>query len=592
MTGEATVGDPEPDEERLTLGRLTQERLLRRVSPGLPPGLARRPVSWCLPWDDAVIPGQNLSGVVVFAHGSEVTPRGRAGLTGAAAVIVAADHGGAPSIDVTAEPPMLYAGPQVTFRELSHLVADLTLARETHVLRYGITVHRSLVELLYRGAGLAALCHQMARLSNSAVAVLDPQLRVLAFEQSRDRVFEPGAIAAALRPVAHESPDVRAQDHARPVVHTIELDGTPITCVLTPILLAGRHDGWVVVVEPDPSPHPHDIAEHRVVVEQGATIVGTEMLRIRSVEEAEERARGDFVHALLHNRFITQHDLEARAGYYDFPVGGRFAVVVAGDLSVAARPEALTTMFQLARDATRITPRTDRATLATVVGDVLAVIRQVEPPRRGSGGASDAALQDIATYASALEQELARRVRHSVAVAYGRPYQGATHIFDSYREARIALGLRTRLNVKTVCGFQDLRVYATLTDLATTDGGRAYAADVLAPLRSSGASGADLENAVITYVHSGGNINAAARELHVHRNTMLYKLDRASRLMRVDLREPEQQFAVWLAHKLDLLAETTAAVDRDVRPSWRVTPAPPSPARSRPAPAADPDRRS
>ena len=48
---------------------------------------------------------------------------------------------------------------------------------------------------------------------------------------------------------------------------------------------------------------------------------------------------------------------------------------------------------------------------------------------------------------------------------------------------------------------------------------------------------------------------------------MLYKLDRASRLLQLDLRQAENQFAVWLAYKLRMLADTTVAVDRDLRPS-------------------------
>jgi DNA-binding PucR family transcriptional regulator len=48
---------------------------------------------------------------------------------------------------------------------------------------------------------------------------------------------------------------------------------------------------------------------------------------------------------------------------------------------------------------------------------------------------------------------------------------------------------------------------------------------------------------------------------------MLYKLERASRLLQLDLREAEHQFTLWLAHKLDLLAETTSAVDRDLNPA-------------------------
>jgi DNA-binding PucR family transcriptional regulator len=195
---------------------------------------------------------------------------------------------------------------------------------------------------------------------------------------------------------------------------------------------------------------------------------------------------------------------------------------------------------------------------------VLAVIRQVAPARRAGG--VEAAKQALASYASVLEHELERRTRHPVAVAFGRPVVGAEQIFTAYREARIALGLHQRLGLKQACGFQDLRVFALLAELGETPAAAAFTRDVLAPLRSVRGGGADLEHAVTTYIESGGNLNAAARTLHIHRNTMLYKLERASRLLELDLREAEHQFTVWLAHKMDLLADTTAMVDRDLRP--------------------------
>jgi sugar diacid utilization regulator len=550
------------ERETLTLGRLLQERLLRAAAPAVAETDLDRPVSTCLPWAEATRSTGPLDGAIVFAHADEVDAAGVRAVadTGAAALVVA---GAAPETDVAL--PVLGADDRVAYRDLNRLVAELSLARETHVLRYGLTVHRSLVELLYRGAGLPALCHQMARLSGGGVAILDPQYRVLAFEQSRDRVFEPGAVAGALRAETASIPIEPSQTHAHPSVHVLHVEDAPVTCVANPILLGGRHDGWVVVIESADPPHPHDVAEHRVVVEQSATIVGTEMLRMRSVEQAEERARGDFVHALLHGRFATAHDLEARATHYGFPVEGSYGVIVAGSLGASGATESLTALFQLARDATRLAPRPDSHTLATVVGDVLAVIRPVEPGRRGAS--PDAAGRELADYARVLAQELARRVHRDIPVAFGRAVSGAARIFDSYREARLALGLRKRLDIDQVCGFQDLRVYATLVDLAGSEGGQAFARDILGPLRGQRSGSGDLETAVLTYIQSGGNLNAAARELHVHRNTMLYKLDRASRALQLDLRDAEHQFTVWLAHKLDLLAETATAVDRDVRPS-------------------------
>jgi DNA-binding PucR family transcriptional regulator len=557
-SGDTTFG---ADGERLTLGRLMLERLMRSTSTTLDAGQRARLVDWCLPWEQAVGHSNPLNGILVYALPDQLDATGMRLVADrdAAALVIA----GPTAEPVVCDMPVVALSARVSFHELSRLVAELTLAREAHVLRYANAVHRSLVELMYRGAGIAALCNQMARLSGSAAAILDPQYRVLAFEQSRDRVLEPGAVAAALR--SSDQPDIGDDVHRSPQVTAVQIGGLTVTCVINGIVLGGRHDGWVVVVESNDPPHPHDLAEHLVVVEQSATIVGTEMLRMRSVEQAEERARGDFVHALLHGRFTTARDLEARAAHYDFPVTATFGVVVAGRLPTSGGTDSVNKMFQLAREATRLLPQSRSHTLATVVGDVLAVIRQVQAPDKAES--PEAANLALAEYARALELELGRRVGAQVPVAWGRPVHSAERVFDSYRDARLALGLLSRLGMREACGFSDLRVYATLAELADNEHAKSFARDVLAPLRAHRSGANDLEQAVITYVESGGNLNAAARELHIHRNTMLYKLERASRILHLDLREAEHQFTVWLAYKLDLLFETARSVDRDVKPT-------------------------
>jgi sugar diacid utilization regulator len=552
------------EEERLTVDVLLHHHFLRAApTPPLAPELADRVIAWCLPWERALASNDALTDVLVYATSEQLDPSALRTLARRRAVAVIA--AGAERHSLDGPLPVFAVSQRVSYRDVNHLTASLVLSRETHMLRYGITVHRSRVELLYRGAGLDALCHQMARLSGCATAILDPQFRVLAFEQSRDRVLEPAAVATAFRTTEPTTPE-DDEVNATPRVCLLEVAGAPSTGVVNPILLAGRHDGWVIVIEPTREPHPQQLAQHRVIVEQSATIVGTELLRMRSVEEAEERARGDFVHALLHGRFSTPHDLEARAAHYDVPVNATYGVVVAGHLTTADGTESLNALFQLARDAARLAPAPGTRTLATVVGNVLAVIRQVDPHPRNSDS-SQTANTALAEYARALDHELARRIRHPVAVGYGRPVKGAERIMDSYREARLALGLHRRLGMTQSCGFQELRVYAILSELTGSGQAQAFTRDVLGPLRAQRHGSADLEQAVMTYIEAGGNLNAAARALHIHRNTMLYKLERASRVLQLDLHQAEHQFTVWLAHKLDTITETTVAVDRDLDPA-------------------------
>lgn len=556
---------------RLTLGRLLQEPVLRSAAAACGPAAAEREITWCLPWDQVMSGEEPLAGILVYARGEQVGHTGLRSLSerAAAALVVAGEPlvvAGEQGSALTAAMPVLAVSETVSFRDVSRLVAELSLARETHVLRYGIDVHHSLVELLYRGRGLTALCYQISRLSASPAAILDPQYRVLMFEQGRTGELDPDAVAGMLRSALTPPGDAERRVSAQVVAVTA--GGSQLTFVTSPILIAGRHDGWVVVIETEYPPHPHDLAQHRVVVEQSATIVGTEMLRMRSIEEAEERTRGDFVHALLHGRFTTARELEARAAHYDFPVAASYGVIVAGGVSHSAEPESVSALFQYAKAAARLVPGEGTATLATVVGDIVAVIRQVNGRRRPAG--SDAADRALAEYATALERDLTRRSGHPVSVAWGRAVPGAHRIIDSYREARMALELHNRLGLRHASGFADLRLFATLAELADNDKAQAFARDLLAPLRSHPAGVADLEQSVITYIKSGGNLNAAARELHIHRNTMLYKIERASRILGLDLRQAEHQFEVWLAHKLDLLFETSRVVNREVMPELHV----------------------
>lgn len=564
--------DPGLPPNRLTLSRLIQERPF--AAAGIATGGCdmNATIAWCLPWDQAIRTDEGLDEIAVYGRADQMDPASsRLPLAlrdlarrGAAALLVAGAVTEATAERLSAAPlPAIFLHSDVSYRRISRLVAELTLARETHVLQYGLTVHRTLAELLHVGAGLVAMCAQLSRLSHCAVAIFDPQWHLLAFEQAEGRVLDPPAVARTLRESAPDLVPETVKPGAGPYLGKVSFDGSSVTCVINPIVLGGRHDGWVVVIESAEPPSQHDLAEHRIVLEHAAMIVGSEMLRMRSVEQAEERARGDFVHALLHGRFTAPHDLAARAAHYGFPVEATYGVVVASGLSAGVAAEsAATVLFQLAREATRLLARPRLQTLATVVGDVLAVIRQVDAPSRN---AANAGSRPLAEYATALEHDLARRVGHQVYVTYGRPVGSAARILQSYREARIALSLRQRLLIGYACGFGDLRVYATLADLAASAQGQAFATDLLAPLRAHRA-GENLEHAVIAYVESGGNVNEASRRLHIHRNTMLYKLDRASRALQLDMRQPEHQFSVWLAHKIDLLAAAAEQVDRDLNP--------------------------
>lgn len=551
------------ERDEVTVGSILQERFLQRAEVLLAADFSA-PLRWCHWLSDVDLTRGPAEGVAIMVHDEQLTEALLKRLVAAQSPVVFVIGGGAEARRATARgglPVTVVVVPEgVTPRLLAETVARLGLAHENHVLQYAQRVHGALAQQLHRGAGVSALCSRMSRLSGCAVAVVAQDLHLLAFDQGPNPWLHPQTVAATMRELHDQlwTPGSGGGSHGTTTVR-VDIDDRPATCVIGPIALADSHDGWIAVINTADPAHEHDLAEHRVLVEQAATIVGTELLRVRSVERAEERARGNFVHALLHGRFSNRSDLVARASHHDFAVEARYGVVIARSAGLIADGDAPTRMADMAREALRMSDPSDRQTLTAVVGDVLAVVREVSPAGKTH---PDPTVRELHEYAVALERRLAKLQPRPVQVAYGRPVKGAENIARSYSEARIALDLGERLRMQRVCGFDDLRVDSALLGLAQDSAGRAFFDDVLAPLRHD-RSGTLLDVAR-EYVTAGGNVNESARRLGIHRNTMLYKLDRISRLLERDIREADTQFTIWLALRLATLAATAELVERDV----------------------------
>jgi sugar diacid utilization regulator len=551
-----------------TIRRLLGERLLRGAEVIVGEGLLDRPVQWCHALSSVLREdGGDLSGVVVLADAAELDDRLWAQLAGSgcAAVFVRSERSVRPTSLPRGLDGLVVVHVPVTVgrRAVIELVATVSLAHQTHVLQYGQRVHANLAQLLHRGAGLTALTSRLARLGECSVAVLGTNLHLLAFDPGPNS-FDPHAVTAALR-AAEDQLDAllaRSESPHGVVELALHIRERDVVCLAVAIELVEQRDGWMVLLDDAEGLTDHDLAEHRVAVEQAVTIVGTELLRVRGLERAEERARGNFVHALLHSRFPNHADLVSRAAHYAFDAGGRYGVVVAHSGGMIARGDSPAKLADMARDAAKLLETPQRQTLTAVVGDVIAVVRQVSGARRGP---VDPAVDELREYASALDRRLRERSQRDMVVAFGRPVDGAEGIAESYREARIALELRQRLRVEQVCGFADLRVHSVLLDLSQRPEAREFSREMLDPLRTE-RDGSLLEVARV-YVEAGGNLNEAARRLSVHRNTMLYKLERIGRLLQCDMRSPDTQFTIWLALRLTDLDEATKRVNRDLTSS-------------------------
>ncbi|MCV7145096.1 helix-turn-helix domain-containing protein [Mycobacterium riyadhense] len=439
------------------------------------------------------------------------------------------------------------------FAALNRLLAERALSQELQAMRYSTHVHDSLAGLFHRGAGLQVLIREVANLSGNPAMALNAHNQVVAhhglaadavtvLSDSVSRILATGVPAARRSSVCETRVDPVAGPHC-----------SVWTCIASAIQHGKVFHGWVVVLVPFATLSAQDHFRHRIVTEQATAIIGSEMLHQHRLDEAEERARGEFIQALVHGSFSSEQELRARADHHEIDIDSPFAVFVAHGALPHPVDNPAAGMVRLARYAAGISPDCSARTDATVVGDVLVVVRALR------NGDDPALGRQMADFAREMYAALERRCRTTVAVAYGRAARNATKVSDSYREARIALGIARRLGRSCAISYQDLRSFTVLSEIADTESSRQLVQEVIEPLRSP----TNLLETLTNYLNHGCNVNATARALDVHRNTTLAKLDRISRTIGLDVREPENQFTLGLAIRLSLLAGVEVTADRE-----------------------------
>jgi hypothetical protein len=131
----------------------------------------------------------------------------------------------------------------------------------------------------------------------------------------------------------------------------------------------------------------------------------------------------------------------------------------------------------------------------------------------------------------------------------------------SLRWARRALTLARPGSARRLDGIvQCDEQLATLVLLADTELARVLSGQVLAPLRRLRPDQADrLAETLLAWLESADNAGAAARHLHVHPQTVRYRLRQITELFGDRLSDPESRFTLQVALRVRRLVATTPA---------------------------------
>jgi PucR C-terminal helix-turn-helix domain/GGDEF-like domain len=416
--------------------------------------------------------------------------------------------------------------------------------RENQLLRELVAVYSHLSGLASQDADMGGVVRLVAHRTRAAVVVLGPAQQPLAAAPADAAARLEAAIGAA--PLA---PVLAAAAQNRRPMSLPGLGVEPGTIAVAPIMV--NHDvvaHLVSVRTPAPGSGPElDDDLNLLLTEHAATICGIILGRERAVAAAGARARTELVEGLLLARDRDDGEAERWAGHLGFLSGVEhhvFAVAIldspnssspnssgpnssgpngGGPASVGNDPPAPDRSRMLALAERAILRRIPEAIVAVRETEVVAVALVPAGSKVG--------LDDVRSLAQQCRNAIVERYPDMPVVAgIGGCCRQPVEISRSYAEARRAIDAAARMGTTpAVVAFDDLGIHRLLLQVPDLAELRSFATAVLGDLvRDRGR--AELLATLAAWFRTGGSPQRTARVLHLHANTVSYRIRRVEEI--------------------------------------------------------------
>lgn len=426
---------------------------------------------------------------------------------------------------------------------IERAVNALILNQSARLTERAIEIQRQLTRLAAENRDLSSLLQVMSRSTGKPIVVHDVAgaliTQILPYDGRRALngrgMVPPGCHDEFGEWLARERPDSLGVISASPLGYT------------TVLKVEKRVAGYLSLIDQDANLDEFD----RLVLIYGADVCAMEMAKNRAIASAVEQTRGDWIQMWLSGTPADDDLLRTRAQQTGFEPGSHYIVAVYKAITESGQSLPLESAISLVRDDM------SRRGINGAVGQYVDVVVALYPLDEDDSNALGRARSSV----DSIRAQLAMRTPNGlVAAGISRPATGLSNLRDAYREAKDAVGIAHELSDSDSTTFYgDLKLYQLLLSLKERNLKhlQQFYQDALGPLVAHDKrKQSDLIRTLSGFFAANGNLAKAAQDLDVHRNTLVYRLERISDLTKLDLNDSDNRLILHLALKTQRVLAT------------------------------------
>jgi len=397
------------------------------------------------------------------------------------------------------------------------------LDRENAALRELVTVYRYLSGLALQDADLAGVVRLISDRTSATVAVLTQLMDVLT--AAAPGVSAEKAAADVREHMVHPrlGQVLRASRLSQRALRLPKVGGMP-AIIVAPILVGDEVPSYLVTIDPSENLFGEDMS--LLVTEHAATICGVILGRERVVAAAARRVRDDLVEGLLLGRGRDNADASRWAAHLGYdPAIDHHVLAIAFDLPPAPDGASSDEAAQRQRIWESIEhfigTRAPDAIVSARESEVVVVVTAAPDPKTPAMDARQLAAACLARLAELFPTA-------KVVIGIGGTCRDPGEIARSYAQAqRTTQTLRRLGRTGSVAAFGDLGILRLLLQVPELAELRSFAADVLGKLSMhEHEHKSEYLTTLACYFRENNSPQRASRILHVHPNTVAYRVKR------------------------------------------------------------------
>ncbi len=431
--------------------------------------------------------------------------------------------------------PILALTGDVRIREVEKSIISLLVNRKGQIERRGTQIYRQLTQISSRNEGMDGLLAAMARLTKKTVIVHDKRLHPLSHKLQAEFAGIWDDIEYFLKKQDNLPVELHDRHRAVEVDPPVLMQALPVSGVarlVAPIIAKSLGRGYLSIIGRE-----SDLDEiDQLVCEHGAAACALEMAKQKAVNETEKRLRGTFLDRLLLGDVSLQEAIRQGERFNHDMTQTHVAFVLSW------RGENQPSLRRLETIVNAIIARQQAAALVWMrerEGEVVVFhATDFEDPIDHSLALSEA-----------FSEEINRQYPlNRVAIGLGQVAREVNVWRSSYRDAVQAKELAERLQTDIPLFIGDLGVYQLILSLSDRDKLADFCELTLGTLSEYDMrQNADLIRTLEAFFNCHGNLSQTAESLIVHRNTLLYRMNRINEIAGIDLNRPETRLALHLA---------------------------------------------